>query len=483
MLGLLSHIKSEKIKVTGKIFASDLNGNLINLYKNIQLYPSELISEVKTLVEDFSKIEGEVINRHPSNIEEALTSKESYYYWIRSRFNSLKEDERASLTASAMLLFMNKTCFRGVYREGPNGFNVPFGNYKNVTILDEDHIREISELIKDVIFTIKTFKDSLKNVKKEDFVYLDPPYAPETNKSFVSYTAKGFDIHDHQALFEICHNLPNKGINFLMSNADVTLVKDAFPSSTYTVKTISCRRAINSKNPESKVNEVLIYPFASTSIKKLNPIKVDMSIIDSIFAKISTNTDSRIILLKNKEVIMWLFGNLSFLPPIEHKNKTSDESKYKVLEDVWGQNMLKSRRPDLKLDKQWTNKFGEHLCEEIYLLLKKEVLKPSNKESYQPDLETDDCIIEVKTQTFHTSGTAGEKILGCPFKYAEIPDLYGKPLNIICIGGAEKICREQYGNLDGKKCTRQKQKFLDFFKENRIEYIGVTDILTRFVNS
>ena len=120
LLGLLSHIKSEKIKVTGKIFASDLNGNLINLYKNIQLYPSELISEVKTLVEDFSKIEGEVINRHPSNIEEALTSKESYYYWIRSRFNSLKEDERASLTASAMLLFMNKTCFRGVYREGPN---------------------------------------------------------------------------------------------------------------------------------------------------------------------------------------------------------------------------------------------------------------------------------------------------------------------------------------------------------------------------
>jgi len=207
-----------------------------------------------------------------------------------------------------------------------------------------------------------------------------------------------------------------------------------------------------------------------------------MSIVDKVLEYVSSTNDERIILLRNKEVIMWLFGDLSFLPPIEKKNKTSDEGKYKVLEDKWGQNMLKTRRPDLKLDKQWTNKFGEHLCEEIYILLGKAVSKPVKKDHYQPDTEVDDAIVEAKAGTFHTAGTAGEKILGCPFKYAEIPDLYSKPLKILCMGGAERVCREQYGNLAGVQCSTQKKKFLDFFKENKIEYLGATDILRSLVN-
>ena len=173
---------------------------------------------------------------------------------------------------------------------------------------------------------------------------------------------------------------------------------------------------------------------------------------------------------------------MSFLETIEKKNKTNDEKKYKLLEDKWGRNILKIHRPDLKLDKQWTNKFGEHLCEEIFTLIGKKVSKPMKKNNYQPDCETENFIIEVKTGTFHTSGTAGEKILGCPFKYCEVPDLYSKPLKILCIGGAEKICREQYGNLEGVKCSIQKKKFINFFKDNNIEYVGVTDILKEFIN-
>jgi hypothetical protein len=203
--------------------------------------------------------------------------------------------------------------------------------------------------------------------------------------------------------------------------------------------------------------------------------------IDGILDIIKKNTDARIILLREREVIMWLFGDLSFLPKINKKNKTTDDPQYKVLEDKWGQETLKKKRPDLKLDKQWTNKFGEHLVEEFNYILGKEVSKPINKEHYQPDCEVDDAILEAKAQTFYTSGTAGEKILGCPFKYAEIPELYSKPLKIICMGGAERICREQYGNLPGAKCSPQKKKFLDFFKENNIEYIGATDILTGLV--
>jgi hypothetical protein len=199
--------------------------------------------------------------------------------------------------------------------------------------------------------------------------------------------------------------------------------------------------------------------------------------ITKFLTYISKVENTKIVLLRQKEVVQWLFGDLSFLPPIEKKNKTADEAALKVLEDKWGQTMLKVRRPDLKLDKQWTNKFGEHLCEELYSLLGKTVSKPVKKEHYQPDSEVDDAIVEAKAGTFHTGGTAGEKILGCPFKYAEIPDLYGKPLKIVCMGGAEKVCRESYGNLPGSKCTPQKKRFLDFFRENRIEFIGASDIL------
>jgi hypothetical protein len=202
-----------------------------------------------------------------------------------------------------------------------------------------------------------------------------------------------------------------------------------------------------------------------------------MTSVEIFIDFISKNDDARIVLLRQPSVVQWLFGDLSFLPEIEKKNKTTDNGQYKLLEDKWGQDMMKMRRPDLSMDKQWTNLFGEYICKEIYTLHGKNVSKPVKRDNKQPDWETEDAILEVKTQTFYTSGTAGEKILGCPFKYAEIPRLYGKPLKIICMGGAGKVCRESYGNLPGPKCSPQQIKDLQFWRETGREYVCASDLL------
>ena len=275
LLALLSYKKANLITLTGNIYAYDINETLISLYKNIQSKHNELYDELKLIIDEFNSCnnddndnEDSVLNRKPKTLEEAKTKPENYYYWSRTRYNKLSNTDKNGILGTALFIFLNKTCFRGVYRMGPNGFNVPYGNYSKPEIINKEHLQEVHTLIQGVIFTHCDFSiplqkciDVCKDSRTDgynDFIYLDPPYVPENNKSFVGYNKDGFNLDQHIKLFGLCKELKTKNIKFIMSNADVELLKEYFPTDVYNTQTIMVKRSINSKKPDAKTKEVII---------------------------------------------------------------------------------------------------------------------------------------------------------------------------------------------------------------------------------
>jgi hypothetical protein len=202
------------------------------------------------------------------------------------------------------------------------------------------------------------------------------------------------------------------------------------------------------------------------------------TVFNNIIKKIIESDIKNIRLLSDINVIKWLFGNTSFLPKTNCKTKRETFTINKQNEDIWGRQQVKKLRPHWDKN-QWTTLFGEYIVEELFIIKGNTVSTPIKKENFRPDRETEYSILEVKTQTYFTTGTAGEKILGTGFKYSSIPKLYGKPLDIICLGGAEKEGRYKYGILEGTKMTQEKSAILDLLKTFDINYIGITDILKK----
>ena len=95
--------------------------------KTFKTTKEELFKFINLYIKEYDSIKGTIINRNPTSADEAKTSKESYYYWIRNKYNNI---DKSTVECSALFMFINKTCFRGMYRDGPNGFNVPYGHYK-----------------------------------------------------------------------------------------------------------------------------------------------------------------------------------------------------------------------------------------------------------------------------------------------------------------------------------------------------------------
>lgn len=232
---LFSLLNNDSIKIN-KYYVFDINECLINTYINIRDSPDLLINSLETLTKSFNDSK----------------DKEKFFYDTREQYNNTTD--KKTIIASTYFIFLNKVCFRGVYREGPNGFNVPYGNYKNPTIFEKDTLLEISNKIKNVQFITGSFKQTMNiNFSSNDFVYIDPPYYPEKPTSFVKYSNNGFNDKDHEELFSIIKKISCK---FIMSNSNTKTVIDEFKD--HDIQEISTRRRINSKNPESMSTEILI---------------------------------------------------------------------------------------------------------------------------------------------------------------------------------------------------------------------------------
>ena len=217
-------------------YISDMNEELINLYSVVRDNVYELISD---------------LNKHE-------ISKE-YFLEIRNldrtdEYKNLSDVQRAS-----RFIYLNRTCFNGLYRVNSQGqFNVPFGNYKNPRIVDENNLLNCSELLKNTEIKCADFSEILTKVKKGDFVYFDPPYVPlNETSSFTSYTKDGFDMDMQFKLRDICDELDSMGVKFMLSNSDTKFVNELY--SNYEIKKVFASRAVNANaEGRGKITEVLV---------------------------------------------------------------------------------------------------------------------------------------------------------------------------------------------------------------------------------
>ena len=270
LLAILSYQQQGFIEITDTIYAFDYNKALINLFISIKLNVGEVITILNGLRFEYYSIP---INTNKIrwnskislNLENYKSTKEHYYYWIRDKFNYKKLNNEYDTTLAAYLLFLNKTGFKGMYRESRDGkLNIPYGlkDKKNDAsfpkIFNEIHLKQVSDLIRNVKFVHLSYQDSIVKACEGDFLYLDPPYVPIKATSFTTYTVDGFTDKNHKELFNLIKELDSKKIKFLMSNHKAELVLNSFKEKKYNIDFITVRRAIHSKNPGKMENEVLI---------------------------------------------------------------------------------------------------------------------------------------------------------------------------------------------------------------------------------
>lgn len=226
-----------------KVVINDFNSELTNAYQVVKDSSEELLKLLET---------------HSEN------NSSDYYYEIRAWDRDSTLDTKSEVERAARFIYLNKTGFNGLFRVNSHGqVNVPYGKYKNPAIVNEAVIRAVSKYLQKSDITILNgdYGDALKDVKKNDFVYLDPPYADVTNdkKSFVGYTLNGFGDEEQERLRDVFKELDAKGAYVMMSNSSTPYIHELYKEYNETTKIVKAKRAINSKaSGRGAVDEVLI---------------------------------------------------------------------------------------------------------------------------------------------------------------------------------------------------------------------------------
>ena len=184
-------------------------------------------------------------------------NEKKYYYQVRAQNPArMNPVERA-----ARLIYMNKTCYNGLYRENQKGrFNVPFGRYKRPKICDQERLHAASQALQGVTLAATDFADAVREAGPGDFVYFDPPYVPlNATSNFTSYSRYGFDEADHRRLAQTVGALTERGCRVMLSNSSAPLVYDLYDNQSYQIHEVQARRNINSKaHKRGPVTELLI---------------------------------------------------------------------------------------------------------------------------------------------------------------------------------------------------------------------------------
>ena len=233
--------------------AFDINADLINCYLVVKNNVEELIKELAIKELKYKMLEDD--------------KRKEYFYEIRTEYNSYElQDEVINVKRASEFIFLNKTCFNGLYRVNSNNkFNVPFNNAKNPTICDTENLRNLSKLIQNVSFYCGDYRKAENFVNNKTFVYFDPPYRPlNATSGFTSYTKDDFDDEDQRNLGRFYKELSIKGAKLMLSNSNpknVSTEDDFFVDlyDGFNLNEVLANRNINSKgNGRKPISELLI---------------------------------------------------------------------------------------------------------------------------------------------------------------------------------------------------------------------------------
>lgn len=217
-------------------YISDVNHHLINAYKVVKNYPNELIKELKKHQKAHDKI-------HYNKLRTKLS--------VSSKtMNQLSEKQ--SIKLAGIFIYINKTCFNGLYRVNQNGgFNVPMGNYKNPNILDKENILNVSKVLQNTTIQQHSFNET--PIEKNAFYYLDPPY----HKTYSKYSKNGFGDEMHQQLATFCKAIHEAGGYLMLSNSDTPFIRDLYKN--FRIEKVSALRSVSCKaHQRGKEQELLI---------------------------------------------------------------------------------------------------------------------------------------------------------------------------------------------------------------------------------